>query len=115
MLRNGLDGDDPFCTQQERALDRELADGTAPPDRDGFAALQIAEVRRHKARGKDVRQEEDLFVAEPLRHLDRTDVGLGHAQVLRLAAGVAAQHVRIAEEARRGMAPKLLGHRVIGV
>jgi len=38
-LRDGIDGDDTFCTQQESALDRELPDGTAPPDRNRLAAL----------------------------------------------------------------------------
>ena len=38
-LRHGVDGDDPFGAEQERALDRELPDGTAAPDRDRLAAL----------------------------------------------------------------------------
>ena len=101
--------------EQEGALDRELSDGTAAPDRDRLAALQIAEIGGHEARGEDIRQEEDLFVAQALRHLDRADVGIGHAEVLGLAAGVAAQHMGIAEQARRGVAPELLGHLVIGV
>ena len=35
---------------------------------------------------------------------DRADVGVGHAEVFGLAAGVAARHVRVAEQARGGMA-----------
>jgi hypothetical protein len=48
-----------------------------------------------------------------LRDLDGTDVGVWNAGVLSLSAGVPAQHVRIAEEARRGIPVHLL--RNVGV
>ena len=101
--------------KQESALDRELADGAAAPDGDGLAALQITEISRHEARGEDVGQEKDLFVAQSLRHLDWADVGIGDAEIFGLAAGIAAEHVRVAEEARGGVTPELFGHLVIGV
>ena len=114
-FRDGVDGDHPFGTQHEGALDRELADRAAAPDRDGVAALQVAEVGGHVAGRKNVRQKEHLLVAQSLRHLDRADVGIGHTEVFGLAAGVAAQHVRVAEQARGRVAPELLRHLVIGV
>ena len=96
------------------AFDGELADGAAAPDRDGLAALEVAEIGGHEARGKDVRQEKDLFIAEPLRHLDRTDIGIGLPEILGLAAGIATRHMRIAEESRGGVAPEFFGYIVIG-
>ena len=43
-------------------------------------------------------------------HLQRADVGERHARVFGLAAGIAAVHVRVAEQARRGIAVELLRH-----
>ena len=77
--------------------------------------FQVAEIGSHEAGREDIREEQDLLVAESLRHLDRADVGIGHAEVFGLAAGIAAQHVGIAEQAGRRMPPELLGHLVIGV
>ena len=51
----------------------------------------------------------------PVRHLDRADIGIGHAQIFGLAAGIAAQQMRIAEQAGGRMAPQLRGLLVIGV
>ena len=62
-LRDSVDGDHAFCTQKKRALDRKLPYGTATPHRHRLAALQIAEISGHEARGEYIRQEEDLFVA----------------------------------------------------
>ena len=42
---------------------------------------------RHVARRKDVREEQDLLVGQPVRHFDRSDIGIGHAQVFGLTAG----------------------------
>ena len=41
----------------------------------------------------------DLLVGQAVGDLERTDVGEGHADVLGLAAGVAAVQVRVAEDA----------------
>ena len=111
----GIDGDHPFGPQQERALDRELPDGAAAPDRHRLAALQIAEIGCHEAGWKDVGQEQDLLVTQPLWHLDWADIRVGDAEILGLAACVAAQHMGIAEQSGGGMTPQLLGHLVIGV
>ena len=64
----------------------------------------------HVAGREDVRQEQHLLVRQVVGDLERPDVGERHARVLRLAAGVAAQHVRVAEDAARRIAPQLLGH-----
>jgi hypothetical protein len=48
--------------------------------------------------GENVREEQHLLVAQAVGDLERPDVRERHARVLRLAAGVAAGHVRIAEE-----------------
>ena len=53
---------------------------------------------------------EDLFVAEGLRHFQRADVGERDSYVFRLAAGISAVHVRIAEQARRRVTVQLFGH-----
>ena len=109
-LGKAIDRDDPLGSEQERALDRELADGAAAPDGHGVARLDLAVLGRHVAGGKDVREEQDLLVGERVRHLQRADVGKRHPGVFRLAAGIAAVHVRIAEESRRRIAVQLLRH-----
>jgi hypothetical protein len=45
-----------------------------------------AEIRRHVAGREDVGQEQDLLVAQAVRHLERPDISEGNAQILRLAA-----------------------------
>ena len=65
--------------------------------------LDLGILGRHVAGGKDVGEEEDFFVGQIAFDLQRTDVGEGHAHVLRLAAGVAAHHVRVAEETGAGI------------
>src|SRR6185437_12461338 len=39
---DAIDGDDAFGSEHERAANRELRDGTATPDGDGVAPLNIA-------------------------------------------------------------------------
>src|SRR6202044_3626091 len=106
---------DTIGAQQKRTLDGELSYRTAPPHGDRFAALQIAKVGRHETGREDVGQKQDLFVAKALRHLNGSDVGVGYAEVLCLATGVASQHVRVAEQTCRRMSPQLLGHLVVWV
>ncbi len=108
-LRNRVDRDDPLGAEQERAADRHLPDRAAAPDGDRVALLDVAEIRRHVAGRENVGEEQHLLVAQARRHLDRPDIGVGHAQILRLAAGKAAEKVRIAEQAGRRMTPQRLG------
>ena len=65
---------------------------------------------RHIARRKDVGQEEDLLVGEPLRDLERPDVGEWHANELRLAPRVAAVEVGVAEQPGARESIEGLGH-----
>ena len=71
-------------------LDGELPDRPAAPDRDGVARLDVAVLGRHVAGREDVGEEQDLLVGQSVGDLDRADVGERHADVLGLAAGVAA-------------------------
>ena len=101
-----VDGDDPLGAQQKRALDRELADRPAAPDRDRVARLDLAVLRGHVAGREDVGEEQHLLVGQRVGHLERPDVGERHAHVLRLPAGIAAVHVRVAEQARARIAAR---------
>ena len=86
-LGHVVDRDDAAGAQHPGALDRELADRAAAPDRDRIARLDLGIFGRHVAGREDVGQEQHLLVGQLVRHLDRADVGVGHAQVLGLAAG----------------------------
>ena len=114
-LGHRVDRDDALGAEQEGAADRELADRTAAPDRDRLAAFDVAELGAHVAGREDVGEEQHLLVVEPVRHLDRPDIGVGHAQILRLAAGIAAEQMRVAEQAGRRVAPQLGRLLVIGI
>ena len=46
---------------------------------------------RHVAGRENVGEEQHLLVAEPVRHLDRPDIGVRHPQIFGLAAGIAAE------------------------
>ena len=94
-----VDRDHLLGAEHHGAGDRELADRARPEDRDRLAAGDVAEVRAHEARRQDVREEQHLLVGQLVLELERADVGVGHARVLRLAAGVAAGEVGVAEDA----------------
>ena len=89
-LRHRVDRNYPFGAKQEGAADCELPDGTAAPDRDRLATLQVAEIRRHVTGWKDIGQKEYLLVAKTVRHLDWPDIGVRYPQILGLTAGKAA-------------------------
>ena len=101
--------------EEEGRADSHLANGAAAPYGDRVAALDVAELGGHVAGGEDVGEEERLFVAQPVGHLDRADIGIRHAQIFGLAAAVATQQMRIAKEAGRRIAPKLGGLLAIGI
>jgi hypothetical protein len=90
-FRDGVDRQYAFGAEQERAADRKLSDRAAAPHRYRFAAPDVAEFRRHVPGGKDVRKEQDLLIAETVRHLCRTDIGVRYPQVFSLTATVAAE------------------------
>jgi len=79
------------------AFDRELTDRTAAPHLHRVAKFDLAGISGHVAVRKDAREEEDLLVGERVGHLQRADIGKGHACVFGLATWIAAVHVRVAE------------------
>src|SRR5215831_5963423 len=96
--------------QHPRALDAELAHGTTSPDGYGVARFDVRVLRGLVARGKDVGEEENLLVTQLVRDLERTHVRERHAEVFRLASREATQHVRVAEQSRRGVTEGLARH-----
>ncbi len=98
-LRNAIDADHLARAQHLGAANGELSDRSAAPDRDDVTVLDIAVLGRHVAGREDVAQEEHLLVLQIALDLQRSDVGEGHARILRLSAGISAVHVRITEQA----------------
>jgi hypothetical protein len=109
-LAEAIDRDDASRALHPRAANREQADRTAAPNRDRVARLDVAVLRRHPAGRKNVGEEEDLLVRKVVGDFQRRDVGERDAHVLRLAARVAAVHVRVAEESRAGVTHQRLDH-----
>ncbi len=101
-----VDRDHPLRSEHACARDRELADRPRAPHRDRVAALDVAHLRAHVAGREDVGEEQDLLVVEAGRDLQRPHVRERHADVLRLPARVAAEHVRVAEQPRRRVPPQ---------
>ncbi len=114
-LGHGVDREHALGAKKEGAADRHLADRAAAPDRDRVAWLDVAELGAHVAGREDVRQEQNLLVAQMARHLDRADIGKRHAQIFRLAAGIAAQQMGVAEQPGGRVAPELLRLRPVGI
>ena len=110
-----VDRDHPAGAHHQGRADGELADRPAAPDRDGIAVLDLGVLGGHVAGREDVGEEERLLVRDAVRDLDRSDVGHRHAQILGLAAAVAAEHVAEAEEAGRRVTHRLDRHLGIGV
>ena len=86
-------------------MNREQSHRPAAPDRDRVTWLDLAIFGRHPARGQDVGHEQHLFVLDAVvGDRERADVGVRHADVLGLPARIAAGQVRVAEDARGGLA-----------
>ena len=105
-----VDRDDPLGAEHPGAGDGELSDGSTSPHGHHVARLDVAHLRTHVAGRQDVRQEQHLLVRHALGHLHRSDVRERHAGILRLAAGVAAEHVRVPEQPGGRMPHQLLRH-----
>ena len=105
-----VDRDHPAGAHHQRRADGELADRPAAPDRDGVAVLDLGVLGRHVAGREDVREEQRLLVGDAVGDLDRPDIRHRHAQILGLAAAIAAQHVAEAEQAGGRMAHRLDRH-----
>src|SRR5690606_624884 len=86
----------------------ELADRARAPHRHRVTGLYPGVFRSHPSRREDVGKEEHLFVAQVGVDADRTDVGVGYAEVLRLPTRKSTREVRVAEQTRGRMTHQLL-------
>src|SRR3954453_11247967 len=114
-LRQMIDGDDLPGAEQYRAADRHLADGTAAPNRDRIRRLDVALNGGLPPRRENVAEEENLLVGKALRHLDLRRVGVRHAHILGLPAGVTAGQMRVAEETCGRMSEDFVGKLFVAV
>ena len=114
-IGEAVDRDDLLGPEQVRALDRELSHGSAPPHGHDVAGLDAAHVSGHVAGREDVREEEHLLVVQLVWHPQRADVRERDPRVLGLPARVAAEQVRVPEDAARRIAPELLSHPCVRV
>src|SRR4051812_16908030 len=112
---NSINSNDAFGAEQEGALDRELANRSTSPDGNSFSASDAAELGSHVAGRKNVREKKDLLVAQAIRHLHWSDVGIRDAKIFGLAAGVAAEKMRITKESCRRVAPEFRRLFMIGI
>jgi hypothetical protein len=77
-LRKSIDPNDAFGPEHVRALDRELPERPAPPDRDHVAGMDVAVLGRHVPGREDVRQKQQWLVGVVLRDLDGAHVVAGN-------------------------------------
>jgi hypothetical protein len=75
-----------------------LSDWTTAPNRNRLAAFEIAKVSGHVAGGKDVGEEENLFVAQACWHLYRADIRVWNSKILGLTTSVTAEEMGIPEQ-----------------
>ena len=98
-----------------RRLHGEQAHRAGAPDGHDVARRDVAVLCGHVAGREDVGQKQHLIVSERRRHLERPDVGEGHAHVLRLPSRVTPIDVRVAEEPAARVPVELLGHPGVGI
>ncbi|MNI41017.1 hypothetical protein D3C73_952560 [compost metagenome] len=77
--------------------------------------LDVAVFGGHVAGWKNVGEEQDLFVAQAVRHNDRANIGIRNAKILRLTAWEATIHFGITEQAGGRIADRLCLLRACGV
>ena len=82
--------------------------GPAAPDRDGVGGLDVALDGGLPAGREDVAEEQHLLVREAVRNLDVRGIRKRNAEIFRLAAGIAAGQMRVAEQAGGGVAEHLV-------
>ena len=93
-----VDGDHPLRAHQEGGLNREKADRSAAPDRDGVARLDVGIFGRLPAGGENIREEKDLVILKPIGNDDRPDVGKWNPDIFGLPPGIAAGQMAVAEQ-----------------
>ena len=106
-LGQTVNRNDLLCAEQDGAADRHLADRSRTPDRHRIGRLDVALHRRLPSGRENIAEEQHFLVLDPIRDLDRADIGIGNADIFGLAAGITAGQVRIAEEPG-GSGPKTL-------
>src|SRR5262249_1209877 len=109
------DRDPAGRAEQPGTVHRELAHRTGTPDRDDVGRLDGAHLRAHVAGGQDVGEEQYLLVAQVRLDLQWPDVGERYPRVLRLAAGVPAGQVGVAEDPGGRMAEHPLRDAGVGI
>ena len=114
-LGQAVDRDHLVGAEQNGAADRHLSDGTAAPDRDRIGRLDVALHGRLPAGREDVAEKQHLLVGNAVGDLDAGGIGKRHAQVLGLAAGIAAGQMGVAEQAGRRVSEHLVGEMTLAV
>ncbi len=114
-LGHVVDADDLLGAHHDRAADGELADRAGAPYRHRVGGLDIALRRGLPAGGQDVAEKQHLLVGQAVGDHHRADIGVGHAHILGLAAGIAAGEMGIAIKPGGGMAEHLVGDVLVAV
>ena len=96
-LGQPVDDEDALGPQQHRRAGGHLPDPAGAPHGDRVPGLGPGQLRAHPPGGHRVGGEQRSQVADLLRDDERADVPVGHPDVLRVAAGEAADRVRVAE------------------
>ena len=78
---------------QNGAAHSELSDRTTAPDRHRVARKNVALFDGLITGGKNVGEEEQLFIRDLFGHFERAHIGIWNADVLRLTAGESAEEM----------------------
>ena len=99
-LGDEVDPDHRSTPRVRRDAHAHLADRAEPVDGERSRLRGVGVRDRLPRRRQDVREVEEALVRRALRHLDRAELGLRHAQVLGLPAGHLPVQLRVAEQRR---------------
>ena len=99
-FRHRVDADHPFYAEVFADAGGKLPDRSEAEYGQRAARRSVCVHHRLPRRGQDVGQVQELLVRGAVGDLDRTELGLGHAQVLGLAAGHRAVQRRVTEQGR---------------
>src|SRR5579859_3526795 len=110
-----VNGDDASRAEHPRALDGELTHRPTSPHGDGIAGFDAAILGSHVSGGKNVGEEDDLFITKVGFDFQRPKIGEGDAEILRLSTWESAHQVRVAKQTGGRLAHHLLRHFGVGV
>ncbi len=96
-VRVAVDGDHTRGAQQVGAGDCQLPHRSASPNGDDIAGFDVAHLSAHVCRWKNIGEEKHLVIGQALRHFQRSYIGEGNPDVLRLPTGETAEQVRVAK------------------